>query len=90
MSTAKTRNKAGKRPAEETSAPGAAGYLLAGQASELERLQLQSRVWEPSGRRLLKEIVTRGEVGSDVTALEDHTVIDRLKAAVHAAASASR
>ena len=31
-------------------------YLLAGQASELERLQLQSRVLEPSGRRLLKEI----------------------------------
>jgi SAM-dependent methyltransferase len=31
-------------------------YLLAGQASELERLQLQSRVWEPSGRRLLTEI----------------------------------
>ena len=30
-------------------------YLLAGQASELERLQLQSRVWEPSGRRLLAE-----------------------------------
>ena len=28
-------------------------YLLAGQPSELERLQLQSRVWEPSGRRLL-------------------------------------
>jgi SAM-dependent methyltransferase len=56
MSTAKTRNKAGKRPAEETSAAGAAGYLLAGQASELERLQLQSRVWEPSGRRLLAEI----------------------------------
>lgn len=35
---------------------GSAGYLLAGQASELERLQLQSRVWEPSGRRLLEEI----------------------------------
>ena len=33
-----------------------AGYLLAGQASELERLQLQSRVWEPSGRRLLEQI----------------------------------
>jgi len=33
-----------------------AGYLLAGQASELDRLQLQSRVWEPSGRRLLEEI----------------------------------
>lgn len=31
-------------------------YLLAGQASELERLQLQSRVWEPSGWRLLEEI----------------------------------
>jgi SAM-dependent methyltransferase len=34
----------------------ASGYLLAGQASELERLQLQSRVWEPSGRRLLEEL----------------------------------
>jgi SAM-dependent methyltransferase len=31
-------------------------YLLANQPSELERLQLQSRVWEPSGRRLLDEI----------------------------------
>ena len=31
-------------------------YLLAGQMSELERLELQSRVWEPSGRRLLEEI----------------------------------
>jgi SAM-dependent methyltransferase len=35
-------------------------YLLAGQLSELERLKLQSRVWEPSGRRLLEEI---GESG---------------------------
>jgi SAM-dependent methyltransferase len=34
------------------------GYLLAGQASELERLRLQSRVWEPSGRRLLTAIST--------------------------------
>ena len=34
----------------------ASTYLLAGQVSELERLQLQSRVWEPSGRRLLDEI----------------------------------
>lgn len=34
-------------------------YLLAGQASELRRLQLQSRVWEPSGRRLLDEIGER-------------------------------
>src|SRR5829696_8438405 len=32
------------------------GYLLAGQSSELDRLQLQSRVWEPSGRGLLEEI----------------------------------
>jgi SAM-dependent methyltransferase len=31
-------------------------YLLAGQASELERLQLQSRVWEPAGRALLAEL----------------------------------
>jgi ubiquinone/menaquinone biosynthesis C-methylase UbiE len=30
-------------------------YLLAGQISELERLKLQSRVWEPSGRRLLEQ-----------------------------------
>ena len=28
-------------------------YMLKGQASELERLQLQSLVWEPAGRRLL-------------------------------------
>lgn len=28
-------------------------YLLSGQVSELERLQLQSRVWEPAGRELL-------------------------------------
>lgn len=31
-------------------------YVLAGQASELDRLRLQSRVWEPAGRRLLAEI----------------------------------
>ena len=31
-------------------------YLLAGQASELERLKLQSQVWEATGRRLLDEI----------------------------------
>lgn len=39
----------------------------------------------PSGkimRRLLKEIVATGEVTSDVTALEDHTAIDRLRALV--------
>jgi SAM-dependent methyltransferase len=31
-------------------------YLLANQPSELERLRLQSRVWEPSGRQLLSKI----------------------------------
>jgi SAM-dependent methyltransferase len=31
-------------------------YLLANQPSELERLQLQSRVWEPAGRQLLSEV----------------------------------
>jgi SAM-dependent methyltransferase len=31
-------------------------YLLADQPSELERLQLQSRVWEPTGRQLLSKI----------------------------------
>src|SRR5215218_1595025 len=31
-------------------------YLLAGQPSELERLRLQSRVWEPAGRQLLSQL----------------------------------
>ena len=31
-------------------------YLLADQPSELERLQLQSRVWEPAGRQLLSSL----------------------------------
>jgi SAM-dependent methyltransferase len=31
-------------------------YLLADQPSELERLRLQSRVWEPSGRQLLSTV----------------------------------
>jgi SAM-dependent methyltransferase len=31
-------------------------YLLAGQTSELERLRLQSLVWEPSGRQLLSKL----------------------------------
>ena len=41
-------------------------YLLADQPSELERLQLQSRVWEPSGRQLLTKV---GE-GSGLQALD--------------------
>jgi SAM-dependent methyltransferase len=31
-------------------------YLLANQPSELERLQLQSRVWEPTGRQLVSKV----------------------------------
>lgn len=31
-------------------------YVLAGQASELDRLRLQSRVWEPAGERLLAHL----------------------------------
>ena len=31
-------------------------YLLANQPSELQRLQLQSRVWEPAGRQLLSNV----------------------------------
>jgi SAM-dependent methyltransferase len=36
--------------------PKPTSYLMAGQASELERLQLQSRVWEPAGQALLAEL----------------------------------
>src|SRR5919108_2611247 len=45
-----------RRAGGEAMSSGGPEYLLAGQASELERLQLQSRVWEPSGRQLLEEI----------------------------------
>lgn len=31
-------------------------YMMAGQLSELERLRLQSRVWEPTGDRLLARL----------------------------------
>ena len=41
-------------------------YLLADQPSELERLRLQSRVWEPSGRELL----TKLGAGSGLRALD--------------------
>jgi SAM-dependent methyltransferase len=44
------------RENQDGTAPDTPAYLLAGQASELERLQLQSRVWEPSGRRVLEQI----------------------------------
>lgn len=45
-------------------------YLLAGRISELERLQLQSRVWEPSGRRLLDVISEDGGKGAGAQALD--------------------
>ena len=42
-------------------------YLLAGRVSELERLKLQSRVWEPSGHRLLEQIGDgRGDRAVDI------------------------
>ena len=34
----------------------AVGYMMSGRATELERLQLQSRVWEPAGERLVARI----------------------------------
>jgi SAM-dependent methyltransferase len=46
-------NRPGATPAETR---GDDRYLLAGQASELERLRLQSLVWEPSGRQLLSKL----------------------------------
>jgi SAM-dependent methyltransferase len=57
MSIGKTRHQAPGENAKQGESPAKASrYLLAGQVSELERLQLQSRVWEPSGRRLLEVI----------------------------------
>jgi SAM-dependent methyltransferase len=40
----------------DTRAVSEQSYLLANQPSELERLQLQSRVWEPAGRQLLSKL----------------------------------
>ena len=57
MTIAKTTDQAQAEGARQSgSTAGSPGYLLAGQSSELERLQVQSRVWEPSGRGLLAEI----------------------------------
>src|SRR5215211_2005523 len=41
-------------------------YLLAGQPSEMERLRLQSRVWEPTGRQLLSRLAPRRFSGGRV------------------------
>jgi SAM-dependent methyltransferase len=47
--------------------PPSSTYLLAGQMSELERLQLQARVWEPAGQALLERLGTgRGLRAIDV------------------------
>jgi len=35
-------------------------YLMAGQSTELDRLQRQSRVWEPAGKRQL-DVLGEGE-----------------------------
>jgi SAM-dependent methyltransferase len=56
MSNAGTPDHADAEPEEGGTAAASAAYLLAGQASELERLRLQSQVWEPSGRRLLEDV----------------------------------
>ncbi len=40
--------------------PQSVDYLLAAQPTELERLQLQSRVWEPAGRELLASLPPGG------------------------------
>lgn len=45
-------------------------YLLAGQISELERLQLQSLVWEPSARRLLEAISMERDEGTGIRSLD--------------------
>ena len=45
-------------------------YLLADQPSELERLRLQSLVWEPSGRQLLAKL----DGGSGARALDFQAV----------------
>ena len=45
-----------RRPGGDTAGVSQENYLLANQPSELERLRLQSRVWEPTGRQLLSKL----------------------------------
>jgi ubiquinone/menaquinone biosynthesis C-methylase UbiE len=47
-----SRSADSENSVSQTSRP----YVLSGVTTELDRLQLQSRVWEPSARRLLAEI----------------------------------
>jgi acetyl-CoA synthetase len=61
-------------------------------ASSLSKIATPGRVYfcdalpkTPSGkilRRMLKELVTSGEVRSDATSLEDASVVERLKAVI--------
>jgi SAM-dependent methyltransferase len=53
---ARDRDLASADPSANTGAMTEERYLLANQPTELERLQLQSRVWEPAGRQLLSRI----------------------------------
>ena len=48
----------------------ATDYLLAGQTSELDRLQLQSLVWEGSARRLLEAVDAGGGPGDGARSLD--------------------
>src|SRR5215212_10255107 len=43
-----------RRRGNEEDGVSSSDYILAGQLSELERLQLQARVWEPAGSALLE------------------------------------
>jgi hypothetical protein len=52
-----TEPRTAEAEAQAAQPGGTAGsYMLAGQPTELERLQLQARVWEPTGRQLLGKI----------------------------------
>jgi hypothetical protein len=46
------------------------GSPVAGRISDPERLQLHSRVWEPSGRRLLAAISADGDGGMRARSLD--------------------
>ena len=60
----RAQHPSGEMPGEAAHTAGMSheSYLLADQPSELERLQLQSRVWEPAGRQLLSMV---GEARAD-------------------------
>lgn len=50
------RDEATMSTRDEATMSTPSAYLLAGQQSELDRLQLQSRTWEPAGEDLLRRI----------------------------------